>query len=408
MGPKKHSDFSASASHRWLNCPASVRLSKNLKAASGESRYSVEGTLGHEVLEFIARRFNNLEIAKKEAARKFSTDARVKKYNLSVPEMVEHAGASAKIIYDLRPSPDAKLLIETRVDLKHLGPGMFGTLDYAWVEKWGELTVIDYKYGAGVPVLPVDDETKELNPQLMYYAAGVAAKYNFDFSHVKLAIIQPRVWSEGESPLSVATDSMNAIRDFQEKIKSAVQAAKNPATPPRAGESWCRWCPAASFCPAISKLQLEDVNISFDVEKGIEPNTMPAVDALDANTLPKVLDACDLLDVWIEKVRAHAYLLACEGQKIEGRKLVEKRSVRYWVNDAEAAAQKTFGERAFSKPALLSPAQLEKALGKDAKDFTARYTDNKSSGYTLVKASDRRQEVSPTSAFEVDEPGRPE
>jgi hypothetical protein len=347
-------------------------------------------------MEFIVRRFGNLKAAEAEALKKWPKD------------MVDHGIASAKTVYKLRPSPEAKLLIETRVILKHIGPGLFGTLDYAWVDVWGELTIIDFKYGAGVPVLPFDSDTKEPNSQLMYYASGIAAKYDYEFSHIKLAIIQPRVWREDEDPLTEGTTTIKALRDFEKKVKAAVAEAKKPglqpvAPPPGHDDNWCRWCPAASFCPAISKMQMSNVDIAFSVEEGIDENTIPKVEALTAETLPKVLDACDLLETWIEKVRVHAYQLASHGQKIGGRKLVEKRTTRFWLEKAEKAALKFFGKKAFSQPALLSPAQLEKAIGKEAKSFTEKYTDNKSSGYSLVKASDKRPEVTSIVAFEVDE-----
>jgi len=389
---RKHSNFAASSSHRWMNCPASVELSKKAPPEK-ESKYAKEGTDAHECLEFIVRRWGIKDIAKKRALQKWPAD------------MVEHAMNSANTIFKLKPSPDAKLLIETRVVLKHIGPGLFGTLDYAWVDLWGELTVIDFKYGAGVPVLPFDGE--EPNSQLMYYASGIAAKYDYDFSHIKLAIIQPRVWREDEDPLTEGKATIKALRDFEKKVKAAVAEAKKPGlvpTPPPADcdENWCRWCPAASFCPAISKLQMSNVDIAFTVEEGIDETKMPEVSALTPDTIGKVLSACDLLDVWIEKVRAHAFQMATDGHKIAGRKLVEKRSTRYWLDGAEKALTDEF-EHPYQPRQLMSPAQLEKAYGKRAKSFTENFTDNKSSGYSLVPLKDKRQEVSSIVAFEVDE-----
>lgn len=391
---RKHSNFAASSSHRWMNCPASVTLSKNAPPER-PSPYAEEGTRAHECTEFIVRRFGKLEAAEKEALKKWPK------------EMVDHAVNSARTIFKLKPSKQATLLIETRVTLKHIGPELFGTLDYAWVDEWGWLVIIDFKYGAGVPVLPFDEETGEENSQLMYYASGIAAKYEYAFSGIKLAIIQPRVWREDEDPLTEHTTTIKKLREFEAKVILAVKAAKVPgckpiAPPEGAAENWCRWCRAASFCPAVSKMQMSNADIAFSVEDGIDEATIPAVEALTEKTLPKVLHACDILETWIEKVRMHAFQLACDGKKIEGRKLVEKRSIRYWLDKAEDAAMKAFGKKAF-KTEMLSPAQLEKALGKPAKEFTAEYTDNKSSGYSLAKATDRRQEVTSIVAFTVDE-----
>jgi hypothetical protein len=150
-------------------------------------------------------------------------------------------------------------------------------------------------------------------------------------------------------------------------------------------------------------MQMSNADIAFDIETGLDADSMPVVEALTEETLPKILDACDLLDVWIEKVRARAFQLACDGKKISGRKLVEKRTVRFWLPEAESAARKTYGDKAFTKPELLSPAQLEKAIGKTAKSFTELHTDNKSSGYSLVSMKDRRPEVESVVAFLVDD-----
>ncbi len=384
---RKHSDFSASASHRWMHCPGSVALVKKAPPQK-ESKWAAEGTRAHECLEFVVRRAGNAEKAREEALKKWPED------------MVDHAMKSSRTIYALKPSPTAKLLIETRVILKSISSSLFGTLDYAWVEEWGELVVIDYKYGAGVPVLPMDEDTGEANPQLMYYALGLALKYNFEFSRVKLAIIQPRVWREEEDPLTEGVVTIKALRDFEKAVKAAVLAAKVPNAPLKATPEGCRWCAAASFCPEVSKGQMSEAGIAFDIETGIEK--LPDIQAIPAAKLSRVLDAADILETWIEQIRAHAFRLASEGEKINGRKLVAKRSVRRWLPEAEKLAADSFGGKAF-KTELLSPAQLEKALGKDAKSFTEKYTSNVSSGYSLVPLKDKRAEVTNALAFDLDE-----
>jgi hypothetical protein len=145
---------------------------------------------------------------------------------------------------------------------------------------------------------------------------------------------------------------------------------------------------------------MDAAGIAFDVETGIEK--LPEVEAIPASKLGPVLTACDLLETWIEKVRAHAFQLAADGEKIEGRKLVNKRSIRTWLPQAEEKARMLFGKPAF-KTELLSPAQLEKALGKEAKTFTEEFTSNVSSGYSLVTLKDKRPEVTSVIAFDLDD-----
>ena len=120
-----------------VELPRSVKL---CKTPAKRKPYAKEGTDAHECLEFIMRRHSNLEKAKAEAAKN------------GLSEMIEHAPKAVEVILKLRPTRQAKLLIETRVFLKQIGPGLFGTLDYAWVDVWGELVVIDYKYSQGVAV----------------------------------------------------------------------------------------------------------------------------------------------------------------------------------------------------------------------------------------------------------------
>lgn len=383
---RKHSEFAASSSHRWMHCPGSVALVRKAPPQK-ESPYAIEGTNAHECLEFLVKRFSNLTHAAEDALKKWPA------------EMVEHGVASAKAIFNLRPSKAAKLYIETRVVLSAIGKNLFGTLDYAWAEPWGDLTVIDYKYGAGVPVLPIDEDNGEPNPQLLYYALGLVYKLGWDFERVRLVIIQPRVWREGEDPVTSATVTIKQLRQFEKKVIAAIEAAKRPDAPLRATPDGCRWCPAAHFCPEVSKAQMDNAGIAFDVEEGI--TKLPAIEILTPKNLGKVLDACDLLSTWIEKVKAHAFKIACDGEKIEGRKLVPKRSIRSWLPEAEAEAFKKWKDEIF-KTEMLSPAQIEKKFGKEAKSFTEEFTTQISSGYSLVPLKDRRQEVSSVIAFDVD------
>lgn len=389
---KTHSEFSPSASHRWMNCAGSVALCKDAPPQVF-SKYAHEGTQAHKCLEFILKKFiaatgNKIPLMK--TAEKIART----KWN---DEMVDNALLAAKIIFDLRPSPTAKLLIETKIQMTHLGPKVFGSLDAAWVEMWGPLVVIDYKYGAGMPVYPFYEESQKENSQLMLYAAGLAKKCNYEFNSVVLVIIQPRVWNENDEKFTLHKTKIRILKNFETEIKKAITAAKTPKAKLVSGE-WCTFCPANTICPEISKNAMEKADIVFDVDTGIQATPDPK--ALTPEHLGKILDACDTLEKWMTAVREHAFALAERGEKIPGRKLVNKRGVRVWLPKAEAWAAKKFGARVYKRE-FLSPAQLEKTIGSEAKNFTAKYTSNISSGYTLVKESDKRDEVTSLLAFDI-------
>lgn len=394
---RKHATFAPSASDRWLECPGSVELSRKAPPQVA-GPYAEEGTNAHECLEFIVKRFGNPRVASLAAAvkREIKDGDIIRTERRWNDEMISHALNAASVIMDLRPSKLAKLLVEQR---SVMSKDVYGSLDYAWVDEWGELIVIDYKYGAGVPVLPVDDETGEENSQLMCYAVGIAKKYNYEFDSVTLAIIQPRVWKDDENPLSKHTTTVKRLHDFEKKANEAVAAAKKPGAKLAHGDH-CRWCPAAALCPQTSKVQMELAGVGFTFES--EEISLPEVELIAPKNMGAVLKACDLLEVWIEKVRAQAFQSASKGEKIDGWKLVNKHSTRKWLPEAEAQAGFRLGPHAF-KTELLSPAQLEKKFGKQAKEFTEQFTTNESSGYTLVKLSDKRPEVSLELSFDVEE-----
>lgn len=398
---RKHSKFPASGADIWMNCAGAVSLQAKAPPKF-ENEFMREGTEAHQMLEFLIRRFSDLQRAKEQALKIWGKREEIAE-KFDIAAMADYGELSAKRIMELRPSKDAKLIIEKRVELSHVSTlsRLFGTLDYAWVESWGDLIVLDYKYGAGVPVAPYDDDAKKENHQLMYYGSGMAKLFDYEFDRLVLGVIQPRVWGADEDPVTLHSTTIKKIREWEREAREKVKEALSPNPTLNPGEH-CRWCTAASFCPAASKAQMDKAGIVFDVEKGIEK--LPEVEPLTAATIPKILEAADLLEPWIGAVRARAFELVCAGETIEGRKLVNRRGNRVWNPDAENSAKEFFGknyEKCFSK-AMLSPRQIELTMGRRGKVFTESNAQMVSSGVTLVKSSDRRKEVSDEVPFDVD------
>ncbi len=383
---RKHSEFSASGAYRWMACPGSVRLSRSAPP-SVDSKYALEGTAAHECLEFLVRRYANLPKAVAQALKKWPD------------EMVAHCTVAAAEVYALKPSKTAKLLIETRVVLKQISHRFYGTLDYAWLEDWGTVVVIDFKYGAGVTVAPFGDDGRP-NPQLMYYAAGLAHLHDYEFETVRLAIIQPRVWSENGSPTAVGDTSIKAIRSFESEIKAAMAIANRADAPLHAGDH-CRWCPAAATCPELSQVSMEEAGIVFDLDQGLAATPEPL--ALTERNMGKILKACDQLETWTRAVKERAFRMLEDGRKIPGYKLVAKRAQRVWLPDAERKAAIQFGASVYeTNPEFLSPAKLEKRFGANAKAFTAEFTSAVSSGFTIVPDSDQRSGIKDVHVFDFE------
>ncbi len=392
-GNKAHAEFSASGSHRWLNCPGSIKLSKNYPNI--ESKYAQEGTLAHECFEKILKggkdlSYDDLDIETGMLFRKPYPK-----------EMIAHGKDAAKWVRDkFKTLFDAEMFVENRVDASPFTcAGQFGTLDVALVEPFGTLVVIDYKYGAGIAVDPVDDEG-ELNPQLVYYALAVAYEHKFNFQEVELVVIQPRAFHpSGETTRSVVID-IDVLKSWSSIFLDGVKETRKPDAPLKAG-SWCKFCPAAVDCPALRDRAFESAQLAFSPQKEL---LMPDPNSFRLPDLGDVLTACDQLEMWIEKVRAHAVNVLERGEKIDGWKLVEKKATRKWIDENLTAVEalSEYGEDVFSEPSLLSPAQFEKKFGKKVKEWVAERVEQKSSGTTMVKDTDKRPAIeSPFGVLDV-------
>ena len=150
---RAHALLSASSAHRWLECPPSAVA--NEAYPNQDTAFTQEGTLAHEVAEFMAR---NGYYSKDNA-----------KEGVTV-EMVQCAKEYSDYIEEQKKSNDAIVLLEQRVDFSPWVPDGFGTCDCIIIQD-ETLSIIDYKYGQGVAVSAVD------NPQMKLYALGAMNDY---------------------------------------------------------------------------------------------------------------------------------------------------------------------------------------------------------------------------------------
>jgi hypothetical protein len=168
-------------------------------------------------------------------------------------------------------------------------------------------------------------------------------------------------------------------------LVDAAKRSEDPDAPLISGEH-CRWCPAAGVCPQLRADALAAAETDFAGDVAYNPAEL--AEALDQ--LPRV-------EAWVKAVREFAYAEAERGFCPPGYKLVLKRATRKWVDEQAAAKYlNTCGfpdDAIYSPPKLKSPAQLEKAVGKQELE-TCGLVTAESSGYTLVPNTDRRQEVS--------------
>lgn len=237
---KTHAKLGASTSEIWLNCPGAPNLWEKAPPEK-ESPYAQEGTRAHKLLELWAKGYRDNHSMRPSRET-------LAKYPMPMVSAVTTA------IQDLRnswtPYSKKELVIEKKVSLSEIldEPEMYGTVDLGIIHHFGTLEAIDYKHGSGVRVEVVKENAwggRNLNTQLVYYALGLAAEYDFNFSDVVLKIIQPRY--SGASPISQIKISIGELHSYIDLFKKGIARTKDKRARRFAGP-WCRFCKAKSIC----------------------------------------------------------------------------------------------------------------------------------------------------------------
>lgn len=335
----KHAVFSPSAAERWLTCPGSVALCAGQPDVN--STYADEGTKAHELFEALV------------SGQPFDTKA----------------FPGDMLAYVMQSATEAKALIPDGADfwcevgLLH-SDQVFGTADLVIAEYFDTLTVVDFKYGAGVPVAAVSDHG-ELNSQLLLYASMAAQKFGDDFEQVRLVILQPRVDAEVQTDVTVP---MAIVRQFRQLVDEAVEAASEPNAALKPSPKACRWCKAKAICPALTAQA-----------DAIEP-VVTDIPTLSPEKVSEFLDKRAQVEDWFQSVYAYAIRMAEAGIAIPGYVLKPKRAFTRWKPGAEKAAEDLHGQRLFER-GIITPAQAKKV----DPDFVEEWTESTSSGVNLVR-----------------------
>jgi hypothetical protein len=298
--------------------------------------------------------------------------------------------------------PDTILSVEERLDMTHIDEQIFGTGDATVLDLASRhLHVVDFKYGKGVAV------DADSNPQLMLYAAGAARRHhNHQIAKLTVHIVQPRAY-HFKGPIRTFDLDLIELMEFEGEVEAAAKVTKQPDAPLKAGE-WCRFCLAQAVCPERRRKAYEDAIAEFS-EDG-EITLMPPAE-MSMEQLAKVASNADALGDYVKAVQKYLHDLAMGGTKIPGMKLVPKRAVRKWRDQAEAEEfLQVLGvsrNEMFEEPKFKSPAKLESCFpGKnkvERQQAMADLVEAKSSGLNLVPESDPRPgvEVGAASEFEA-------
>jgi len=425
-GARAHATWSASASDRLWACPGSLALTAGLP--DKESEAAAWGTACHQVSEKCLRQG-------KDAIDFLGTTEKTKAHSFVVDdEMAETAQEYVDYVrgqrgeQDWLPGPcpacegtgllprdpshcgacggtgDAfgyakELFIEQRFSLAKINPPFDagGTGDAVILDRVNKtIEIVDLKGGRGVVVEAVG------NKQLRTYALGAVLANPGDWRTVRVTIVQPRAPHPDGRIRSEDFDVIDLFDwtvDLQEAMAKAAKAqwafgfASDEGWAPAyltAGDH-CLFCKAKATCPALQKTALAEAHTHFKPEGGMAQP--PAPQTLTMDQLVRVLDHADMIQNWLNAVRAYAQDQAEMGVDVAAGDsvyvLTPKRASRRWnVEDpvtALAIRTKRDPNDFYNEPKEMSPAQVEKLIGKKAFADVADLAVAESSGFNLTR-----------------------
>ena len=357
----EHAVLSASGAHRWAYCTGSRKAEEGLPDTTSPA--ASEGTEAHtlasEVLihgDKLLDRYDDQEMA--DFVRQYTDFCR---------QVSKDADDTA---------------VEHRLDFSDWvrSGGGFGTADFVAI-KDGVLHIVDLKYG-------FNRVSAQDNLQGLCYALG--AYYDFGWLHeidtVEFTIVQPRL-----DHIDTWTISVSEMLKRGEWLSQRAEEAMTDDAPRTPGESQCRWCKAKATCGALQKLTADTLMVEFD-DLAAAPNP----DTLTEEQLALALNNKALIIGWLDAVEKAAHTKLDAGEAFPGWKLVAGRSNRRWVDEEKALtllARLLGGRKNATTTKILSPAQAEKALGKDNRPRIAKHITTPTGAPTLAPADDPRPAV---------------
>ena len=366
MPPTTHSILGASGAERWMNCPPSARLTEGMQ--DEETTFAAEGTAAHALCEWKVRKALKMRAGRRPASDYWTDEMEecTDDYRDYVCDLVEKAKQICK---------DPVTMIEQHLDFSCWVPDGYGTGDFLLVAD-GELNIVDFKYGRGVPVYA------DHNPQMMLYALGALELFDmlYDIHTVTMTIFQPRL-----SNVSIWSLSAEDLYKWaEEELKPKAELASKGEGEYTPG-SWCRFCKARNQCRARAESFLKLAQMEF---------RPPAL--LSDEEIAEVMGQAEELSRWASDVMAYATAAAIEdGRHFEGYKIVEGRSVRKFTDTAAVEkAAKEAGYTDIYNKTLITLTAFEKLMGKEAfQEILGPYVEKPQGKLTLVPVSDKRPEV---------------
>ena len=370
-----HAKLGASKAHRWMTCPASVKLESNLPDSA--SFFAQEGTAAHALAE---------ECLLKQKPPEEFIGAEFEGFTVD-EDMANHV---ATYVDFCNSQEGDEAHVELRVDYSQWAEGGFGTADYVSLAD-GVLHVIDLKYGKGLKV------NANRNEQLMLYGLGAAHAFSDKVDTVNMTIVQPRL--DHIDTYSMRTKDLFKWAD--DVVKPAAELAMSTDANFNPTKKACHFCKAKPTCRHLAK---HNYNLTLGSFENLdEPLVVNTAHLLSVEEISNLLPKMDALIGWAQSIQKHSLKLLLDGGTLPNFKLVAGRSQRKWldVKIAEEQLITLLGDEAYVSK-LISPAQAEKAMGKVQLSEIANLIHKQEGKPTIAPDTDPRPALNedPTQHFD--------
>lgn len=394
--PMAHSEFSPSGSSRWMACPASIKMVRELNLKRTSNVYADYGSCAHELGAILL--IDPFAKAEDYLGKTLYGDQKVDH------EMVK--GVNEYVDYVMSYMTEtAKLSVESRVSLEHLYPGTFGTTDAAIVDVANRIIHgFDLKFGKGVAV-----EVEE-NTQLQLYMIAILidlAKQGIDLKQIDkvvLHIVQPRCPHPNGPRRSWETtveDLKNVSRLAREAIVNA--CSDDPTFNP--GEKQCQWCEAAKICRPLAEYSMKVACNEFSQFAVADEMDFKNTNFLTLDEIEKLVSYSGIIRHLLKVAEGQILNSLRSGVKSNTYKLVSGRSIRRWDSYTEdelvdkllsEELDLPIDENDLYKKKLISPTQLEKLIPKGLfKEKVEPLVVKPEGKVTFALKTDKRRELAP-------------
>ena len=317
----KHSPYGPSVASRWIWCPASVHHQDGSKEPGP---HALRGSAMHYVAEYYIGSEN--KAPDEFIGELIDVDGIEVEFTKEMSGTVEEYLEYAEDL--IRQFPDAVVSVEKLVSLRWFGAvylDVRGTADLIIDEKFGVLTVVDLKTGAGISVNPD-------SAQIKLYAIMAAGELLETYEEIRCVIIQPND-KYGEVYKEAVFSPEELLQWLKDEVIPAIEdsLSDNPTYNP--SETACRWCDYSGKCPAQNNFALALANEQFSDFEVCDPVRPDDPSTIDTDRMGYLLEQSKFIKNWIEAVESTALSRMERGEHIPGFKLIETEARWKWSPD---------------------------------------------------------------------------